>query len=141
MSQQGMYAAIAAEAEQMQPVRARILHRLHQHRIREERPVFDHEIDTRYIHVDDTPGADIHVADFAVAHLSDRKPDGTPGRLNEGIRKFPQQAIIGRFVRRGNRVALDGRGESPAVENRQNQRLWPWHYWWNAFLPANCAAS
>src|SRR5262249_6888350 len=42
----------------------------------------------------------------------------------------------------GNRVAFRRGRESPAVEDRQDQRLLqPVHYWWKAFRPANFAPS
>ena len=78
--------------------------------------------------MDHAAGADIQMPDFAVAHLPIRQPDIRPRSMDQRIRKVAKQAIVSRLVRRRDRVAFDGRGESPAIENRQNQRFRACHY-------------
>ena len=51
MREQRMYAAIAAQAHQMQPVRTGMAHGIEQDRIAEEFSGGDHLIDTRHVHV------------------------------------------------------------------------------------------
>lgn len=70
MRQRRMDAAIAAQSHQVQAMRARVSHQIEQHGDAKEFARGDHDVDARYIHVNDAPGADIQMPDLAVAHLS-----------------------------------------------------------------------
>ena len=65
-----MHAAVAQQAHQMQPVRARMLHGSQQDGIAEELTRRDHQVDARHIHMDDAARADVQMPHFAVAHLA-----------------------------------------------------------------------
>ena len=65
-----MYAAVAEQAQQMELALATALHGLLKERHALELLGGDEEIDARDVHVDDAASADIHVANFAVAHLA-----------------------------------------------------------------------
>src|SRR3954465_3933023 len=67
-------------------------------------------------------GAEIQMADFAVADLSFRKADGEAGRLEQRTRRaLPQPVPHGRAPQL-DRVALSTRAEAPAVENDEHYR-------------------
>ena len=55
--------------------RARVFHRVSEHRVGEEFSVLNHQLNARAVHVHDAAGADVEVADFAVAHLAVRQAD------------------------------------------------------------------
>ena len=57
---------------------ARVLHGIEQNGMREEFAVLDHQFDARDVHVHDAPGADVEMADFAVAHLPVGQADERP---------------------------------------------------------------
>src|SRR3954465_11656011 len=80
-------------------------------------------------------GAEIQMADFAVADLSFRKTDGEARRLEQRTRRaLPQPvphrrapqldrvALPTRLGPRPRRVALSARAEAPAVENDEHYR-------------------
>jgi len=75
-----MHAAIRNQPEQMQlaPAQASVLHRLDQHRMREEFAVLDHQIDARDIHVHDAPRANIQMPDFAIPICPSGSPTNGP---------------------------------------------------------------
>ncbi len=143
MRQQRMHAAVAAQSHQVQAMRFGVLHRREQHRILEEFARGDHPIDARDIHINDAAGADVQMAHFAVAHLAFGQADGAARRCGPACSGYSRSSmIVGGLARGGDRVAFrDGR-KSPAVQDGQNERLLlAVHYWWNAFRPANFAAS
>ena len=65
-----MDAAVAEQADEMELALAAALHGLLEERDLVELFVGDEEIDAGDVHVDDAAGADVEVADFAVAHLA-----------------------------------------------------------------------
>ncbi len=114
--------------EQVQVARAAPLHRLEQQRLLEKFAVRDHQVDARDVHVDDAARAHVHVAHFAVAHLSFGQADERPGRLDQRVGKILEQAVVIRLPREGNRVALGFGAVAPAVEHGQNNRFRSfWH--------------
>ena len=123
-----VHAAVAQEAQQVQVARAAPLHGLDEQRLLEKFAVGDHHVDARDVHVDDAPGAHVHVAHFAVAHLPFGQADGGPGRLDQRVGKILQQAVVIRFAREGNGVALGFGAIAPAVEHGQYNRFRSfWH--------------
>ena len=67
-----VHTAVGEQPEQVQlsSACAGMLHRVEQHRMREEIAILDHQVNARDVHVHDAPGADIQMPDFTVAHLS-----------------------------------------------------------------------
>ena len=69
------------------------------------------------IHVDDAAGADVEVADFAVAHLPVGQADVRAAGLDERVGILAQQPVIGRLARERDGVGLGFGAVSPAVED------------------------
>ncbi len=67
--------------------------------------------------MDDAAGADVEVADFAVAHLAFGKADGGAGGLDQGVGEFAQEFVVSGFAREGDGVALGFGAVAPAVED------------------------
>ena len=101
-------------------MRLGVLHGTEQDWIIEKLARGDHFVEASDVHVDDTSGANVQVAHFAVAHLPFGKADGRAGRLHQRVRVLAQEGIVGGLARGGDGIALRGRGKTPAVENRQN---------------------
>ena len=127
MRQQRMHAPVAAQAHDVQPVAARPAHRFQQYFVLEEFPRRDHCVDPRHVHLNHPPGADVQMPHFAVAHLAFGQAHGRPRRPHQRIGKLAQQRVVVRLVRERNGVSFDGRGVAPAIENRENQRLFRGH--------------
>src|SRR5579871_625816 len=125
----------------MELMGAGVLHRAEQDGIAVELARGDHGVDARHVHLDNAPRSNIQVADFAISHLAVGKPDERTRSMDEGIRIFAQQFVVGRLARGGNGVALDGGSETPTVEDSEDQRSRAGHYWRKAFLPGNRAES
>ena len=53
--------------------------------MRKEFPVLDHQVEARDVHVHDAAGADVQVADFAVAHLAFGQSDKRAAGVNERV--------------------------------------------------------
>ena len=60
--------------------------------VAEESAAFDLGIHPGEGLVDDAAGADVHVADFGIAHLAVRQTDEAALGMDQGIRAFGQQA-------------------------------------------------
>ena len=73
---------------------ARVLHRGQQIWIRQELAVFDHHVDLRDVHVDDSSGANVQMTNFAVSHLSRRKANIAATGVHERAGEVAQQDII-----------------------------------------------
>ena len=119
-----MDAALARQTQQVQTARrAHACMAASRTGLRKNSPDCDHEVDPHHVHQEDAARADIEVADFAVAHLPFRQADGRAGGLDQRVGKLAQQFVVSRLARGGDGVPLDGRGEAPAIEDRQDQRL------------------
>ena len=68
----------------------------------------------------DASGADIQVADFAIAHLSFGEADGGTGGADERVGKFFQEAVVIWFAREGDGVAFSFGAVAPAVEDGED---------------------
>ena len=68
-----VHAAIAEQAEEVELALAAALHRLLKQRNILQLLVGDEQVDAGHVHVDDAAGADVEVADLAVAHLAFRQ--------------------------------------------------------------------
>ena len=131
MSLIGMDSAIRHQSKKMQlpPARTRILHRVQQHRLGEELAILNHQLDAGAVHVNNAPGADVEMADFAVAHLAVWQTYIFAAGVNQRVGIFAQQAVIGGFVRHGDGVGLDFSAITPAVENDKNEWFRTSHKW------------
>ena len=69
---------------------------------------------------DHATGAQVEVPDFAVAHLSDREPDGEFAGIEEGARVVVPQPVPGGRVRHRDGIALPLGPVSPAVEHHEH---------------------
>jgi len=130
-----VYPAVAQQAQQMQAPPSRVFAGGPQNRIFRESVVANHPIQPCNVHLNNAAGADIQVADFAVTHLAIGQADRFARGMNQSVRVVAQEAVEHRGVRRAHRVALDGEGVPPSVENGQDHRLLR-HYRLNAFRPA-----
>ena len=116
----GVHAAVAEQAEQMQLVRAAAFHGFEQQRLAREFAAGDELVNARDVHVHDASGADIQVADFAIAHLSFGQADGGAGGVDQRVGKFFQQAVVIRLAREGDGVAFGFGAVAPAVEDGED---------------------
>ncbi len=114
---------LTREPQQMQTPGARVMHGGEQRRVVKELARLDHQIEPHDVHQQHPAGANIEVPDFAVAHLAVRQSDEVAGGVDQRVRILTQKFVIGGLARGGDGVALHGRGEAPAIENRQDQRL------------------
>ncbi len=74
--------------------------------MRKEFAVLDHQLDAGNVHVNDAPGADVQMTDFAVAHLPVGQADKGAAGVDQRVGIFAQQAIVGRLARKRDRVGL-----------------------------------
>ncbi len=114
-----VHAAVAQESDEVQLVLAAALHRLLKERHVLQLFVGDQKIDARDVHVNDSAGADVHVAYFAVAHLAFGQADVGTGRVDERVRIFLQQVVVGGLAREGDGVAFCFGAVAPSVEYGQ----------------------
>ena len=71
--------------------------------------------------MDDSPGSDIQVPDFAVAHLSVGQTDVRAAGVDQRARILAQQAVIDRLAGQGDGVGFGLSTVSPAVEDDEDQ--------------------
>ena len=119
-----MDAAVAHQAEQVELARAAAFHGFEKQRLERKLAGGDELIDSRAVHVDDAAGADIQVADLAIAHLSDGKVDGGAGGLDERVWKIFQDAVVVGLAREGDGVAFGFGAVAPAVEDGEDDGFW-----------------
>jgi hypothetical protein len=116
--------AIADEAEKVELRGAPSLHGAEQKRLAIKFAVGDELIDARAVHVDDAAGADIQVADFAVAHLSDGEADGRAGSLDQRVGEIFDDAIVVGLARESDGVAAGFGAIAPAVKDGEDDGFW-----------------
>jgi len=68
--------------------------------------VGDEEIDAGDVHVHDAAGADVEVADFAVAHLAFGEADGGAGGLDQGVGESAQEFVVSGLRARATALPL-----------------------------------
>jgi hypothetical protein len=101
---------------------------LEQYRVAKEAAVADRHGDPHEVLVRDPSGAQILVADLAVAHLARRQADGLTGRVQQAMRVGGQQLIQHRQAGEKDRVAVSTSGlgvlvlDAPAVAHDQHER-------------------
>jgi hypothetical protein len=124
MIQVRMDAAVAHKAEKVELTRATAFHGFEKKRLERKLAGGDELVDSGAVHVNDAAGADIQVADFAIAHLSDGKADGGAGGLDERVGKIFEDAIVVGLAREGDGVAFGFGAVAPAVEDGEDDGFW-----------------
>src|ERR1700729_2528342 len=116
----GMHAAVAEQAEQMELASATAFHGFAEERLVLEFAAGDELVNARDVHVHDSAGADIQMADFTIAHLSFGEADGGAGSVDERVGKIFEEAIVIWFAREGDGVAFGFGAVAPAVEDGED---------------------
>ena len=106
---------------------AGVLHRIQQNGMLKEFSVLNHEVDAGNVHVHDAARANVQMTDLAVAHLPFGQTHERPAGMNERIRIFAQQPIVGRLVRERDGIGFRFCAITPAVENHQYKWFWTRH--------------
>ena len=112
-----MDTAVAHQSEKVKLPLPTAFHCFEQQRLTEEFAAGNHLIHAGDVHVNDTACAHVHMAHFAVAHLSLGQADEGARGVNERVREVLQQTVIVGLARQGDGVAFRFGAESPAVEN------------------------
>ena len=79
-------------------------------------------VDAGNIHLHDAPGADVQVADLAVAHLPVWQADKVVAGLDERVGIFAQQLVVGWLAGQCNGVVGGFDAIAPSIEDGQNER-------------------
>ena len=121
----GVNAAVGDQAEEMQlaSALARALHGLHDGRILGEFAGGDLRVDAGDVHLHDAAGADVEVADFAVAHLAVGQADEVLRGANQGVGKLAQQLVVGGLAGQRDGVVGGFGAITPSIEDGQNERM------------------
>ena len=119
-----MHAARRREPHQMADPAALPQGRDHvrQQRIARQRSVREGGVDPRQVRHRDAPGAEVHVADFGVAHLPLRQADEALRRIDQTLRASRDQAIEVRRAGIEDGIVPGIGTEPPAVENAEDGR-------------------
>src|SRR3981081_495527 len=105
---------------QLPAIAARIFHRGEQHGMRKEFAVPNHQLNPRAVHVHDASGADIEMANLAIAHLIVRQTDVWTTGMNERIGILAEQTVVGGLAGESDSVGLGFGTITPAVKNDKN---------------------
>jgi len=81
--------------------------------------VLDRAADAGQILVDDSAGAEVHVADFRVAHLAVGQADVAPGTRDQGVRAIGPETVPRRGVGGGNGVGFADFAVAESVEHHE----------------------
>ena len=92
--------------------------------MRKKFSILDHQLNPRAVHVHDSPGANVEMSDFTVAHLPVRQADVVAAGLNQRVGIFPQQAVIDWFAGHSDGIGFGFGTISPAVKDDQDERFW-----------------
>src|SRR5437667_9431344 len=107
----------------MKPATAasRILHGIEQYPMLEEVAILNHQLDSRRIHMDDSPGADVQMSNFTVAHLIVRQADVLPAGMNQRVGVLAQQAVVCGLAGEGDGISFGFGAVSPAIEDDEDE--------------------
>ncbi len=83
----------------------------------------DQRVDARDVHLHNAAGADVQVADFAVAHLSVGQADKVIRGLNQRVGKLAQQLVVGGLARQRNGIVGGFGAIAPSIEDGENERM------------------
>ncbi len=120
----GVDAAVGDEAEEMK-LAAAVLGALHgsdDGGVLLEFVFRDELVDAGDVHVDDAAGAEIEVADFAVAHLAVGQADEVLGGADEGVGILAEQLVVGGLAGEGDGVVGGFGAVAPSVEDGEDER-------------------
>jgi hypothetical protein len=121
----------------VQPTLAATVHGLLEKRHVLQLLVGNEQVDARDVHVHDAAGADVEVADFAIAHLAFGKPDVGAGGVDERVGKFFEQHVVGGLARESDGVTFGFGAESPAVEHSKNNWFRTFGHSWLGYRTGN----
>ena len=96
------------------------------HAVVEERPVANRFADAHEVLHDDAAGAEVQMADLAVAHLPLGEPDREARRLEQRPRVARDERVPRRRVRRARWRCRHARGDSPSRRARRAPRADVW---------------
>ena len=99
---------------------------------REKFAAGDELVDARDVHLHDAAGADIQMADFAVAHLALGQADERAGGVDQRVGKILEQAVVIGFAREGDGVAFGFGAVAPAVKNGEDDGSRAFRHGWSA---------
>src|SRR5579883_330710 len=118
-------APIGNESKQMQlpSPTAGMLHGRHQRRVGEEVAVVNQQVDAGDVHVHDAPGADIQMADFAVAHLPFRQTNERAAGVDQSVGILAQQPVVGRLARQRDGIGFGPGAVTPAIKDDEDERF------------------
>jgi broad specificity polyphosphatase/5'/3'-nucleotidase SurE len=77
----------------------------------------DQGVDARDVHLHDAAGADVEVADFAVAHLAVGQADEVLAGADEGVGILAQQLVVGGLAGQSDGVVGGFSAVAPSVED------------------------
>src|ERR1700730_10348695 len=97
--------------------------------MRKEFAVPNQQLNARAVHVHDASGADIEMADLAIAHLIVRQPDVWAAGMNERIGRLAEQMVVGGLAGESNCIGFGFGAVTPAIEDDQNKRFRTRHKW------------
>ena len=114
-----VHAAGRQQAQHMQRVGFAHLNRLHHHRVSAKFAGFNRMFNFRVILIHHAAGADVHVADFGIAHLPRGQAHHFFRSVDNGVRVLTPQKIPVRLARLANGVVVAFLAVAEAVENNQ----------------------
>src|SRR5689334_11468309 len=91
--------------------------------IRKEIAVLNHRVDPSDIHVHDSAGINIEVANFAVAHLSIRQSHKLSAGMDQSIWIFAEQSIVGWLAGESNRIGFGLGAVAPSIKDDEYERF------------------
>ncbi len=95
-----------------------------QRRVVEEAAVRDRRVDAGQVLVHDAAGADVHVADFGIAHLAVRQADVCAVRLHQRVRTVGEQPAPVRQRRQRDRIVGRFRRDGPSHRGSAAGSVW-----------------
>ena len=85
-----------------------------------ERAIGDGGVDAGDVHADDPSGAEVEMADFAVAHLAVGEADEVFAGAEEGVGVVAEESVVGGFAGLGDGVAVGLGAVTPSVEDGED---------------------
>ncbi len=85
-----------------------------------EGAVEDGGVDAGHVHADDAAGAEVEVADFAVAHLAVGEADEVFAGAEEGVGVVAEESVVGGFACLRDGVAVGLGAVTPSVEDGED---------------------
>jgi hypothetical protein len=117
-----VHAARRHQADQVAGSAARLkrVDQAGQRRVAGQRAVLHRTVDARQVLHHHAAGAQVHVADLGIAHLSLGQADVAAAGLDQGVRVVAQKAVPGGRVRLRDGIVGGLLAVAPAVQDAQN---------------------